>query len=129
MAGRVGRAVTLTWDGTAIDGVREKGISLNGEPIDATSDEDDGWRTLLATPGENQINITISGVTKGNALRAAWFSGARTEAVVVTYPTGQGSFTGNFFLASYSESEPYNDATTFDAELQSTGEITYTPPV
>jgi predicted secreted protein len=127
MAARVGRAVTLTWDGAAIDGVREKGIALAGEPIDITSDEDDGWRTLLATVGENQVTITLSGVTKSNVLRAAWFSGARTEAVVVTYPS-MGSFTGDFFLASYSESDPYNDATTFDCELQSTGEVTYTPP-
>ncbi|MBX9758703.1 MAG: phage tail protein [Beijerinckiaceae bacterium] len=127
MAARVGRAVTLTWDGAAIDGVREKGIALAGEPIDITSDEDDGWRTLLATAGENQVTITMSGVTKSNVLRAAWFAGARTEAVVVTYPS-MGSFTGNFYLASYSESDPYNDATTFDCELQSTGEVTYTPP-
>ena len=127
MSARVGRAITLTWDGAAIQGVREKGVALNGEAIDITSDEDDGWRTLLDVPGQNEVNITLSGVTKSTVLRAAWFSGSRTETVVVTYPSG-GSFTGSFYLASYSEAAPYNDAFTFDAELQSTGEVTYTPP-
>ena len=127
MAAQVGRAITLTWDGAAITGVREKGVALNGEAIDVTSDEDSGWRTLLTVSGQNEVNITLSGVTKSAVLRTAWFSGSRTEAVVITWPSG-GSATGDFYLASYSEAAPYNDAFTFDAELQSTGAFVYTPP-
>jgi predicted secreted protein len=125
MTGRIGRKVTFTWDGAEIPGVREKGVALAGEAIDVTSDEDDGWRKLLEEAAENQVTISISGVTKSAALKAAWFAGNRTEAVSLGYPGGS-TITGTFYLASYSESEPYNGATTFEAEIQSTGEITYT---
>ena len=34
---------------------------------------------------------------------------------------------GTFYLASYSETGTYNEATVFEAELQSSGVVTYTP--
>lgn len=128
MAGMLGRAIAFTWGGVAITGVREKGVSINGEPVDVTSGEDNGWRTLLTDPGENTVEISISGVTKSKTLKTDWFAGNRTKAVVITYPVGDaGVISGNFFLASYNETAPYKDATTFEATLQSTGIIAYTP--
>ena len=50
MAGRVGRKIKFRW-GTPpaeIPGVREKGVTLNGEAVDVTGDDSDGWRELLA---------------------------------------------------------------------------------
>lgn len=47
---------------------------------------------------------------------------------MATYTTGQGSFTGTFLLASYSEGHPHEDAATFEAEFQSTGAVTFTAP-
>lgn len=125
MAGRIGRSVALTWDGAAVAGVREKGIALAGEPIDVTDDDSAGWRTLLTEAGENQVTISISGVTKDAVLRTAWFAGDRTNVVTLTYPSGGGTLTGTFYLASYSEAEPYNGAATFEAELQSSGVVTF----
>jgi len=126
MVGFIGRKIALTWDGAAIAGVREKGIALNGEPVDVTDDASDGWRELLAEAGEHQVNVSLSGVTKSDALKEAWFDVAdRIKAVTITYPDG-GVLSGNFFLATFSETGPYSDATTFEAELQSTGPVTYT---
>ena len=34
---------------------------------------------------------------------------------------------GDFYLATYSETNPYKDAVTFEASLQSTGPVAYTP--
>jgi TP901-1 family phage major tail protein len=122
----LGRKVELTWGGAEIPGVREKGISLNGEAIDVSADDSLGWRELLAEAGENQVNVSVSGVTRSAALNSDWFAGTRTKAVEITYPDG-GVIAGNFFLASYSDTGPYKDATTFEAELQSTGAVTFTP--
>lgn len=122
----LGRTIEFKWDGATINGVREKGISIAGEPVDVTSDENNGWRTLLEEAGQNQIDISISGVVKVATLRAAWFAGARTKAVTLTYPGGA-VLSGTFYLASYNETGPYNDATTFEASLQSSGPVTYTP--
>ncbi len=127
MAGFVGRKIILTWGGQQIDGVREKSAALNGEPIDVTADESDGWRELLADPGQNEANISISGVTKSDRLKDDWFNGDRMQTATITYPDG-GVLSGTFFLASYTDTGAYNDATTFQAELQSSGEVAYAPP-
>lgn len=123
-----GRRLLLTWGGSAIGGAREKSITLGGEAVDVTDDGSSGWRTLLEEPGQKEVNISVSGVTKSHVLRADWFSGDTQETLVVTYPTGGGSFTGTFQLVSYSETGAYNDAVTFEAEFQSTGAVSYTPP-
>lgn len=127
MTAAVGRALALEWGATPVAGVREKSIALNGEPIDVTDDDDDGWRALLADEAaQNEVTISVNGVTKDDTLRAAWF-GTRTSAMTVTFPDG-GTISGNFFLQSYTETGAYNDAVTFEAEFQSSGIVTYTPP-
>ncbi len=126
MTGFVGRSIAMTWNGAAVGGVREKKKSLSGSAVDVSSDEDNGWRKLLEVAQQNEVNVSLSGVTKNGTLKGAWFSGARTGILVLTYPDGA-TMTGTFYLASYNETGPYNNATTFDAELQSSGEITYTP--
>ena len=124
MTAKIGREITLTWNGMDEFGVREKGISLAGEPIDISSDDSAGVRVLHDTDGESMVNISISGVTKKNVLRKDWFEGNRTRAVVVTFDTGE-TLTGNFRLVSYQDTGPYKEASTFEAELQSTGAWTY----
>lgn len=123
-----GRDVALTWGAVEIKGVREKGIALNGDAINVSSDEDDGVRKLLDVTAEDSVDITLSGVTKDHALKADYFAGTRTKAVVITYPDGS-TITGSFFLANYSETGPYNDAMTFSATLNSADTFTFTPAV
>lgn len=128
MEANVGRKIELTWGGAAIPGVREKAVALNGEPIDITSDDSLGWRELLSDdPAENQVTLSISGVTKSFKLKQDWFANNRMQAVTITYPDG-GVLTGNFYLASYTDTGPYNDATTFECELQSSGVVAFGAP-
>lgn len=126
MAGNAGRKVNFEWGGDTVPGVREKSIAIAGEPIDVTSDDSDGWRELLSEAAENQVDLSLSGVTKSHALKTAWFEGDRTEEVTITYPDGA-TLAGTFFLASFTDTAPYNDAMTFEAELQSSGPVTFTP--
>lgn len=119
-----GRDLTLTWNGAAIAGCREKSITINGEPIDVTSDDDSGWRNVLESPAQKQVDLSISGVTKSHVLKTDWSGDNRTRAVVITYPDGS-TISGNFFLSDYSESGAYNDAVTFDATLMSDGTVTF----
>lgn len=129
MDGFLGRSIAFQWGGNSpgdtILGIREKGIELNGEAVDVTSDENNGWRKVLTEPGQNEVTVSISGVTKDTRLKEDWFGNRRTQPVIITYPDG-GVMTGTFFLQSFSETGAYNDATTFEAELISSGEITYT---
>jgi predicted secreted protein len=130
-----GRAVVFTWgDDDAsppaprqIPGVREKGVALNGEAVDVSADDSGGWRESLDVAAENQVDISLSGVTRVDHLKRDWFAGNRTKTATLTYPDG-GVISGEFRLANYNETGAYNDAVTFDAELQSTGVVAYTPP-
>lgn len=126
MAGFIGRTIALTWGGSPILGVREKGVSLNGEPVDQTSSEDAGWRTLLDDMGERAVEISLSGVTKDQILKDDWFNGDRTQTMTLTYDD-TGIVSGSFMLVNYSETGPYKDATTFEATFQSMGVVTYVP--
>lgn len=122
----VGRDIDLTWDGTAITGLREKGISLNNEPIDVTNDGSSGWRELLDKSATDSVDISISGVQDdGFPIMADAFSSDKSKAVVVTYDNGD-TITGTFRIASYEQTGVYNGETTFSAQLQSTGAVTYT---
>jgi predicted secreted protein len=129
MAGRVGRKIKFKW-GTAaplaeIPGVREKGVTINGEAIDVTSDESNGWRELLADAAQNQVDIALSGITKTHVLKADWFGGSRTKLAEIEYDDGA-KIAGSFFLSNYADTGVYNDAATFEATLLSTGPVTYT---
>jgi predicted secreted protein len=130
MAARVGRQVKFYFGGNSpadeILGVREKGLECNGEPINTTSDEDSGVRTLIDNmSAEDEINVSISGVTKDTRLKAAWFGNQRTQTCTLVYPDGS-QISGTFYLSTYSETDTYNDAATFEASLASDGVVTYT---
>jgi len=130
MAASAGRQISINWGNTSpateIGGLREKGIELNSEPIDITSDDDNGWRALLTIPAQAEVNISLSGVTVDDTLKDAWFDGNRTETVLITFADAS-TMLGTFYLASYSETGTYNEATVFECELQSSGAVSYTP--
>jgi predicted secreted protein len=107
-------------------GVREKGVAFNGEPVDISSGENNGWQTLATQSGQNSVTITVSGIDKDGVLRADMFAGTRTKEMTYSYPDG-GEVAGTFFLASYNEGNPYNEAATFEATFQSSGVVAYDP--
>ena len=127
MAASLGRNIILKSNGVKIAGVREKSIAVNGEPVDISDDDSAGWRELLAEDGARMIDITVSGVTKNAVLRAAKFAGGASTILALTLDYEDGAqIAGNFKLVNYSETDPYQDAVTFEASLQSTGAVAYT---
>lgn len=127
--GFLGRDIVLQWGGNSpgdtIRGIREKGIEINGEAVDVTTDDEDGWRKVLSEPGQKEVTLSLSGVTRDNRLKGDWFNDRRVQPATFTYPDGS-IISGQFFLASYNETGTYNEATTYEAEMQSTGVITFT---
>lgn len=130
MAATVGRQIRFYFGGNSpadeILGVREKSLELNGEAIDITSDENSGWRTLLSNISQqDEVQITLSGVTKDTRLKTAWFANERTQAITLNYPDGS-SISGTFYMSTYKEGMSYKEAVTFDSTLMSSGTVTYT---
>lgn len=130
MTAKVGRQIRFFWGGNSpgdeIQGVQQKSVQLNGAAIDVTSDDSNGWRELLTVAATNQVSISISGVTKDTRLITDWAAGNRTQQARFEYPDGS-SVSGVFYLESYTDTGPYNNAATFQAALLSSGVITYTP--
>lgn len=122
--GTIGRYILLALNGEPVAGLRSKNPQFNKEPIDVTDDNSQGWRELLAEPGQRDVTIPVSGLVKDPLMRQQFFAGNVLHNVTLTYPDG-GVLTGTFFLASYSETAEYNGAVSFETELQSSGEITY----
>jgi TP901-1 family phage major tail protein len=129
MAAQKGRAVLVKRGSSpaTLLGCRSKSITINGEPIDTTTDDDDGIRALMADAGVVTVEITVSGRVDDAVLRteAANVDG-RTKTTEFVYGAVE-KFAGSFFLASYSESGESADALQFEATFQSAGEVTYTP--
>lgn len=121
-----GRKITVTWKGENLGGIRERSLQLAGEPVDITSSDDDGWRRLAVENGAAQDNVDFncSGVTKSSTLKEDWFSRDRVGELIIDYPTGH-RVSGTAVLVNYTDTGPYNDATTFEATFQFSGEVTF----
>ena len=84
MAAAKGRLLQILKGGVAIAGVRTKGVAINGEPIDITSDDDGGYRTMLDDPGTMSLDLSVEGVTKDDELLQAIAAGANLKLTDIT---------------------------------------------
>lgn len=135
MTAFVGRKAILSMGSplVAVAALRTKTMTLANEPIDITSDDDNGFRTLLQDPGTKTLDMSIEGVAKDvasfNSLLSLAMSGTDIlENFSILYP-GIGTIAGSFVLASVEMGAPYNEAVTFSASIQSSGTFTFTPVV
>lgn len=126
MAASVGRNLTIARNGTVIAGARTKTLTIGAEPIDITDDDDAGIRTLLETSAQQMIDASIEGLTKDDVLLAVIADGGTLIVeCTITLPSGA-TIVGDFRLNQLELGATYNEATTFTAEIQSTGAWTYT---
>ena len=122
----LGRNQILNWNGDTIAGVRTKEVSVNGEPVDITDDDSNGWREVYEEAGQLGVELSISGLAKDWRLQAVAFTvDGRIHAVTLNGDNGA-TISGNFYLQDYSQSMEYNGFTEFEATLISDGEISYT---
>ena len=64
MAAQKGRAFTIKKNSVIIAGLQAKSAAINNNPVDVTTDDELGFRTLMADPGVKSIDISFDGVTK-----------------------------------------------------------------
>lgn len=131
MTSQVGRAVTLSLvDGTEetlIGALTSKEISINDEPVDITSDDDAGWRKLLAdTSGTKSAEISCEGVLKSNQVGLLIETG---DDVVLAFnvPTIR-KYTASWRVTSFKTGAPTAEGVTFSGTFQSSGPLSYAAP-
>jgi TP901-1 family phage major tail protein len=130
MAGFNGREFTFDWDATTLVGVRSRGVTMSNDMVDVTTDDDAGWRTLLATPGMKAIEVTVSGISSDEVLIAEFFNASTTgETLQGDLPSSlasPGNLSGTFHLSSFEINGEHDGAVEFSATFMSSGEVTYT---
>lgn len=127
MAGTNGRALTIDWDAVTLVGVRTKGYTITNDHVDVTTDDDDGWRALLADPGLRSMEVTVGGISSDQVLVAAMLAASITgETLSVGLPTTTGTLAGTFFISSFEQTGEHDGAVEFSASFMSSGVVTYT---
>lgn len=130
MAGFNGRELTIDWDSVTLVGVQSRTISTSNEYVDVTTDDDSGWRTLLADPGLRSVEVTISGIASDEVLLAEIYAAnVAASTLSVTLPTtlsSPGSISGSFLVSSFEQSGEHDGAYEFSVTFMSTGVVTYT---
>jgi len=133
MAKTAGRLFFIKKATTTIGGLRNVGMTVNGSPINIEDQLDLGFQTLLGgTMTGRSVEFTGDGLETDQVFRdvalATTSTGQFMTDITVELPNGD-AVSGDFFLASYSETGAYEDAQTFQFSLTSDGAWTYTPAV
>lgn len=137
MAGAASRDLLVEKNDVALLGINAKSLAIAKEPIDVTTDENNGYRTLLAKAGTKSLDISFSGVTKDTLLRSLIMteqSQLLTDISIQYPPYGSqvagDTITGDFYFNGFTENGGGSDgAIEFDGTLQSSGEWIYTAGV
>lgn len=125
MAGANGRALQIKWDSVTLVGVRTKGWTATADLVDVTTDDDNGWRTLLATPGLKSVEVTVGGISSDQVLINEFFNGTG-ETLTGELPTTTGTIAGTFYLSSFEQTGEHDGAVEFSATFMSSGVVAYT---
>jgi predicted secreted protein len=125
MAALSGRKLRIKKGSTAIVGARTDNLTINNEAVDVTDKDDEGWRTLLSEAGVKSVDADVEGILEDDTLIEATLAASLITAYTIEVD-GIGDFTGDWFISSLALGGEQADAVTFTANIQSSGEITFT---
>jgi predicted secreted protein len=129
MTAFVGRKALFKKGETTVAAVRTRSMTLGNEVVDITSDDDNGFRTMLAEPGTKTLDLTLEGVFKdATMLTVAMSASDILDAFSILFPS-IGTIAGDFVVTSFEAGAAYNEAGTFSCSLQSSGTFTFTAAV
>jgi TP901-1 family phage major tail protein len=116
---------------TTIAGAQTNAITTNNEQVDVTNKSSSRMRQLLAGAGITSFSTTISGVYTADATEESLRTAANANTIgnyQIVIPDGGTNVTyeGAFQISSYANTGEYNGAVTFEATLESAGDITIT---
>lgn len=116
---------------TTIAAATTNSFTINNESVDISNKTAGAQRQLLEGAGITSMSTTISGIytvdTQQDLLEEAAFGNTHNNFQLVL-PDGASNITyeGSFMVASYAYTGEHNGAVTFEATLESAGDITRT---
>ena len=125
-----GRSFKVKLDGVVIAAVQSKTATHAREGIDVTTDDSNGWRTLLPDPGVRSMDVSVEGVATDEnyqIIQDEW-AGIVNSSITIEYGDGSTATAEHgFFLGSVDFKGSNDGHIGFTAALQSSGEVTITP--
>lgn len=127
-----GRDLTISVTGVTIVTTRSKGASFSASPVDVTSDDSNGYRTLLADPGVLGGEYSFAGVFSNEVLLAQMMAaptGRTLKNATLTVPyTGAtpGTISSDIFFSEFTVRGEHDGETEVEGTLMTSGAITYT---
>ena len=110
-----------------VGGFRSNSFTINGETIDVTSKDSNGYRMLLEDAGIVSISTSGSGVFVGGdefgLVHSKMFAQQHVDCRL-TVP-GFKIYTGNFAISLFEMSGEHNGEVTYSISLESSGPITH----
>jgi TP901-1 family phage major tail protein len=128
MSAESGRDFTIEKDGTVLAGLRENSIAFDGSPVEITSKDDGGFRTLASFAGAKSFDISATGVLKDSVLQDLALtpgSSLLLTDVTIVMPD-ETVIAGDVYLASATFAGAHDGEVTYDVSLQSSGPWTLT---
>jgi TP901-1 family phage major tail protein len=111
-------------DATLIGALKTKTATINNEPIDSTSDDDNGYRQLIEdVSGTKSVDIKAEGILKDRTTLMEASDGEAALDLRFVVP-GVVEISGTFKLASFEVGAEMEDSVTFSATFQSSGQFT-----
>ena len=112
-----------------LQGQIEGTVTIEGEPVDISNKDSNGWREFLEGRVNKGISIQLSGVSKddvtfNNVRNDSLNNLGRSYQLVIPGTTAGATFEGRFFVTSYEESGAQDGAINYSITLASSGEPT-----
>lgn len=125
---KMGDGATPTEAFTTIAAATTNAITINNETVDVSNKTDGQFRQLLPQAGITSLSTTISGIytatTQQNNLRnVALDASANNYQIVIPDGSSNVTYEGSFIVTSFTETGENNGAVTFEATLESAGDI------
>jgi predicted secreted protein len=118
-----GRDLRISRDGVPVVGAQSDDLTLNGEPVDVTDKDDNGWRTMLGQFGVRSVSGTVAGVLKDATLAASLAAGDDPAEEWQVQIGDIAALNGLFRLPSFQIDGETAGAIQFTAGIESSGAV------
>jgi TP901-1 family phage major tail protein len=113
---------------TTIAGLRTNTWTVNGEDVDVTTKDDDGWQQRLSGAGVRSISISATGIFQDSAIEETvrqWAFDQTINWFQITFESGD-TLECQFQISNYERTGDFDGAEQYSLTLNSHGTPTYT---
>ena len=108
-----------------VAGMRTTQMSVNGEAVNVTSKDSEGWRELLSGAGVRSVSVAASGIFTGSVAETRIKSnalGGLLDDYELSFESGE-RMRGRFLIARLDYSGDYNGERSYALSLESSGAV------